>query len=332
MIISKTPLRISLGGGGTDLPFYYQKHGGFVISAAIQKYMYIIVSHRFEKDFRISYSETEICESVDKIKHPIVRESIKFTKLRDPIEIISLSNVPARTGLGSSGSFTVGLLHSLYSYQKRDVVRKDLAETACHIEMDLLKEPVGKQDQYAAAFGGLCCLTINKLGKVSVTPLNISEETKDDLENRLVFIYTGLTRSASNVLQDIQKMKKSNPSDEYLSKIKEIGYEIKKSLEKGDLDNFGRLMHKHWEEKKKTSSKISNDKIDDYYKMAIDSGALGGKVIGAGGGGFLMFYCNSDASKKNLIKKFRTQGMEDVKFRFEPDGSKIISDMTGGSN
>lgn len=331
MIISKTPLRISLGGGGTDLPFFYQRHGGFVISAAIQKYMYIIVSHRFEKDFRISYSETEICDSVSKIKHPIVREALKITKFEEPIEIISVSNVPARTGLGSSGSFTVGLLHALYSYQKKDIIRKDLAEIACHIEIDLLKEPIGKQDQYAAAFGGLCCLTLDKTGRVTVKSLNISEETKDDLENRLVFIYTGLTRSASDILQDVQK-KKSNPSDEYLLKIKEIGHETMKSLEKGDLDNFGRLMHQHWEEKKRTSNKISSGKIDKYYKMALDSGALGGKVIGAGGGGFLMFYCNDNISKKNLIRKFQAQGLEDVKFRFEPDGSKIISDMTGGSN
>jgi D-glycero-alpha-D-manno-heptose-7-phosphate kinase len=331
MIISKTPLRVSLGGGGTDLPFFYQKHGGFVISAAIQKYMYIIISHRFEKDFRVSYSETEICDSVSKIKHPIVRESLKITKLNDPVEIISVSNVPARTGLGSSGSFTVGLLHAIYSYQKKDIVRKELAETACHIEIDVLKEPVGKQDQYAAAFGGLCCLTMDEAGKVTVTPLKISEETKDDLENRLVFIYTGLTRSAGEVLQDVQK-KKSNPSDEYLLKIKEIGYETKKSLEKGDLDNFGRLMHQHWEEKKRTSNKISSGKIDKYYTMALNSGALGGKIIGAGGGGFLMFYCNNDDSKKNLVKKFRSHGLEEVKFRFEPDGSKIISDMTGGSN
>lgn len=328
MIISKTPLRISLGGGGTDLPFFYQKHGGFVISAAIQKYVYIIISHRFEKDFRISYSETEICDSVSKIKHPIVRETLRVAKLKDPIEIISVSNVPARTGLGSSGSFTVGLLNALYSYQKKDIVRKDLAETACHIEIDLLKEPVGKQDQYIAAFGGMCCLAMDKNGKVTVKPLKISGETKDDLENRLVFIYTGLTRSVSDILRDVQK--KKNPSYEYLMKIKEIGYKVKKSLESGDLDDFGRLMHQHWEEKKHTSSKITNNKIDRYYDMALEAGALGGKVIGAGGGGFLMFYCNSDISKKNLVKKFRTVGLDEVKFRFEPDGSKIISDMTGG--
>ncbi len=328
MIISKTPLRISLGGGGTDLPFFYQKHGGFVISAAIQKYVYIIISHRFEKDFRISYSETEICDSVSKIKHPIVREALRVAKLKDPVEIISVSNVPARTGLGSSGSFTVGLLNALYSYQKKDIVRKDLAETACHIEIDLLKEPVGKQDQYIAAFGGMCCLTMDKNGNVTVKPLKISGETKDDLENRLVFIYTGLTRSVSEILRDVQKNK--NPSDEYLMKIKEIGYKVKKSLESGNLDDFGRLMHQHWEEKKQTSGKITNNKIDRYYNMALEAGALGGKVIGAGGGGFLMFYCNSDSSKKNIIKKFRAAGLDEVKFRFESDGSKIISNMTGG--
>jgi len=327
MIISKTPLRISLGGGGTDLPFFYQKHGGFVISAAIQKYVYIIISHRFEKDFRISYSETEICDSVSKIKHPIVREALRVAKLKDPVEIISVSNVPARTGLGSSGSFTVVLLNSFYIYQKKDIVRKDLAETACHIEIDLLKEPVGKQDQYIAAFGGMCCLTMSKDGNVTVKPLKISGETKDDLENRLVFIYTGLTRSVSEILRDVQK---KSPSAEYLMKIKDIGYKVKKSLESGDLDDFGRLMHQHWEEKKQTSSKITNDKIDRYYNMALEAGALGGKVIGAGGGGFMMFYCNSDSSKKNLIKKFRTVGLDEVKFRFEQDGSKIISNMTGG--
>jgi D-glycero-alpha-D-manno-heptose-7-phosphate kinase len=330
MIISRTPLRISIGGGGTDLPSFYKESGGFVIGAAIQKYLYITISNHFEKLIKLNYSQTEICKEPSQIKHPIIKESLKLLKIKNHIEISSIADLPAQSGLGSSGSFTVGLVNGLSAHIGKEISKKKLGEIACHIEMDLLKEPVGKQDQYMAAYGGLTCLSIDKNGKVNVKPLKISPESKQELENNLVYFYTGVMRRASNILSDQKKkLEEKNKSFQSMLKIKEIGYDIKKCLEKDNIDEFGRLMNEHWEAKKETSQKISNDVFDKYYNIAKDSGALGGKIIGAGGGGFFMFYCNSVESKKKLRKAFINKGLSEIRMMFEEEGSKIVLNLGG---
>lgn len=330
MLISSTPFRISLGGGGTDLPFYYKKHGGFVISAAVKKYVYITVSNHFENIIKLNYSKTEICHSPKEIEHPIIREALKLLKIKNHIEINSIADFPAKSGLGSSGSFTVGLLKALYTYLHKEISKKELAELACHIEMDILKEPVGKQDQYIASFGGISCLNINKNGQVKVNPLRISKESIHDLEHSLSFFYTGKLRSASNVLRDQKNQSKQNKqSFDSMTKIKEIGLATKKCLERDDLDEFGKLMDEHWMEKKKTSKKISNSYFDKYYNLAKKNGALGGKIIGAGGGGFFMFYTDSIINKKKLRRTFVNKGMYEVILPFEPEGSKILLNLEG---
>lgn len=330
MIISATPLRISLGGGGTDLPWYYEKYGGFVLGVAIKKHVYVIVSNHFEKIIKLNYSKTEIRVSPKQVIHPIIREALNLLGLRDHIEIGSIADLPAKSGLGSSGSFTVGLLNALYTHIGKNIARKHLAEIACHIEMDLLGEPIGKQDQYIASFGGFSCLIINKQGKVRVVPLKISNESIQDLEHNLTFFYTGVIRSASKILQDQRKSSEQKDySFDSLTRIKELGLKIKRCLEKDNLDEFGRLMDEHWSEKKKTSRKISNSIFDNYYDLAKQNGALGGKIIGAGGGGFFMFYTDTREKRKKLRKEFIKRGLLEVKMPFEPEGTKIILNLAG---
>ena len=332
MIISRTPLRISLGGGGTDLPFYYQKFGGFVISSAIRKYIYVVVTNHFEKVIKINYSKTELCNSPNQVQHPIIREALKMLELRDHISIASFADLPAKSGLGSSGSFSVGLLNSLYTFADIDITRRKLAEAACHIEMDLLNQPIGKQDQYAAAFGGFSCISIDKEGKVHITPLKISHESIRDLEHNLSFFYTGVLRSASKVINDQKKSTDIRDTLESLTRIKKIGYKIKDCLENDNLDEFGRLMDDHWNEKRKTSKKISNNLFDKYYDMARKFGVLGGKIIGAGGGGFFMFYTNSRENRKRLRKEFIKHGLVEVQMPFEPEGTKVVLNLKGNVN
>ena len=313
-----------MGGGGTDLPPYYSMYGGFVVTTALDKYIYLMVKRRFEEEIRLSYSITEIVKSVDDIRHPVVREGLKFLGLTSYLEIVSIADLPAETGLGSSGSFTVSLLHAIHSFKDENPSRKKLAEEACFLEMDILKEPSGVQDPYIAAFGGFICLDISKDGKVEVSPLKISEDSIHELQNNLVFFYTGLKRSSAMVLQD-QRTSILNDDSKALDSmhhIKEIGFKVKKTLENGNLSEFGRLQHEHWLAKKGTSSKISNDPIDKYYQKGMKNGALGGKLVGAGGGGFLMFYCENDKDK--LRKAMSKEGLVEVRFNFEPSGSKII--------
>lgn len=333
MLISATPLRISLGGGGTDLPFYYKKYGSFVLGAGIKKYVYITVSNHFEKIIKLNYSQTEICQNSKEVKHPIIKEALKLVGIKNHIEIGSIADLPAKSGLGSSGSFTVGLLNGLYTHLGKNVNKENIAETACHIEMDLLKEPVGKQDQYMAAFGGFSCININKQGKVHVIPLKISNESIQDLEHNLTFFYTGVMRSASYVLMDQKKTsEKRHEVFESLSRIKKIGLAIKKCLEEDNLDEFGRLMDEHWMEKKRTSSKISSDNFDRLYDLAKQCGSLGGKIIGAGGGGFFMFYTDSREKKKRLRNEFIKHGLNEVRMPFEMEGTKIILNLEGRRN
>lgn len=332
LIISKTPFRISLGGGGTDLPFFYEKEEGFVISSAIQKYMYILVARRVHPNILLSYSKSENCQNLGQIKHQIIRECLKFTKLKDHLVILSHAEMGSEYGLGSSGSFTVGLLNSLFKYQQKDSRKSRLASTACHIQMDLLKEPSGKQDEYIASYGGMMTFRIKKNGDVIAKPLAISKKSRDTLGKNLLFFHSNIKRLASTVLQDQRKSSLDDPEIfEQLRKIKKIGLQTKRCFEKGNMDEFGLLMDEHWYAKKKTSKKISNSIIDKQYGVAKDLGALGGKIIGAGGGGIFMFYANNEKSKKDIRKKFNSLGMNQINLPFEDKGSEIILNLLGGS-
>lgn len=325
MIISRAPVRISMGGGGTDLASYYEKQGGFLMAAAVNKYVYILLNKRFEESIRLSYSKTEIVDDVEKIEHRIFREALKFIGITKQIELVSVSDVPSNSGLGTSSVFTVSLLNALYAYVKDYVTLHKLAESACKIEIDILKEPIGKQDQYAAAFGGFNCYYFNKDGSVNVEPLDIKEETLMELQSNLFFFYLNQERSASEVLkiQNSNALKDDKSTIERLNKIKEIGFYTKKVFEEGRIDEFGEILHNHWLTKKGLSEKISNGYIDEIYDTAVKNGALGGKVIGAGGGGFFMFYCPKNKAKlvRTLDEKF---GLKPTFLMFEPEGAKKV--------
>ncbi len=324
MIITRSPLRITLGGGGTDLPSYYSEFGGFLISAAIDKYVYITLHKTFVTDMIIKYSMLERVSNVDEIKHPIIREAIKLTGVDiTALEMTSMADIPAGTGLGSSGSFTTALLKALHAYMRNLIHPMELAEQACDIEINKLGEPIGKQDQYIAAYGGITCFTFNKDGKVEAEPLKISKETLYDLEDNLLLFFTGYSRSASSILkeQDDKSKKEDKSMMENLHFVKDIGLQSRKALEEGDLIKFGRLMNKHWEFKKKRSGSMSNSKIDDWYNLAMLNGAVGGKLIGAGGGGFLMFYASD---KKMLRHVMMHEGLEEIRFKFDFEGTKTV--------
>lgn len=327
MIISIAPARITLGGGGTDLPSYYSKYGGFLIAGAIDKYVFISLNKRFQGDIRLVYSQIELVNDPSQISHRILREAIKLVGIERGIEVFSMADIPAGFGLGSSGSFTVALLNTLHTYKKEFVTRKQLAEEACHIEIDILKEPIGKQDQYISAFGGVTCFTFDMNGEVLVEPLETTEETLHQLENNLICFYTAMERSASEVLNEQDKKTKSNDTEviNNLHQIKEIGLKSKKLLETGHLDEFGELMDVHWQTKKSLSTKVSNPFIDECYEIARKKGALGGKIMGAGGGGFFMFYCSGDKSR--LIASLKEKGLTPVWFKFDFGGARITLNM-----
>jgi D-glycero-alpha-D-manno-heptose-7-phosphate kinase len=325
MIIVRSPLRITLGGGGTDLPSYYRDHEGFLIAAAIDKFVYVTVIKPFVPGIYLKYSNIEHVETIDKVQHPIVRESLKqFDLGRPQIEITTLADIPAGTGLGSSGSFTTALLRALHAQAKSIVHPRELAEQACHIEIDLLGEPIGKQDQYIAAFGGITCFNFGRDGAIKAEPLAINEETRYALEDNLLLFFTGFSRSASNILKDQDTRTKSKDSAmiDNLHYVKDLGQRSKTVLERGDLLGFGRLMHEHWENKRKRSGGMSNPRIDAWYDLAMASGAVGGKLIGAGGGGFLMFYAED---KVNLRHAMREAGLTEVRFHFDFEGTKVLA-------
>jgi D-glycero-alpha-D-manno-heptose-7-phosphate kinase len=327
LIISKTPLRLTLGGGGTDLPSYCSKYGGFVVTSALDKYIYLVVKRRFEESVRVSYSVTEIVKSIDDIKHPAVREALRLLGLESRLEIVSIGDIPAETGLGSSGSFTVGLLHALQAFIGENPSRQRLAEEACRLEIETLQEPCGVQDPYIAAFGGFICLDIARDGRVNVSPLRMHDDTVRELENNLLFFYTGIKRSASLILQDQKRCLEENNSKalDAMHNIREIGFKVKQALQNGDLTEFGKLQHEHWMAKKSTSSQIANGAIDRWYAEALRNGAVGGKLMGAGGGGFLMLYCENGRDK--LRKAMAREGLREVDFGFEPEGSKIVINL-----
>jgi len=324
MIITRTPLRISIGGGGTDLPSYYTRKGGYLISAAINRYIYIAINDTFTDDYVIKYSSLERSDTVDGISHPLVREALRLHPIGGAKEIVSIADIPAGTGLGSSGAFTVGLLRALYAYKREHVTAGALAEEACHIEIDILSEPVGKQDQYIAAFGGLSCFDIDSDGKVRVSPLPISVDTLRDLEEHLLLFFTGYSRRAGEVLSD--QHKRSVEGDEAmlarLAETEAIGRRIGAALEAGDTTAYGALMHEHWLAKRERSPHMSNADIDRWYQVGIDNGAVGGKLVGAGAGGFLLFYAK-DAGR--LREALTAEGLSEVRFFFDHDGSTVMT-------
>ncbi len=323
MIITRTPARITFGGGGTDLPSYYSEYGGFLTGAAIDKYVYINLHDTFLDKIIAHYSEFEIVDKVDQLRHPIIREALKLTGLTKRIEVGSMADVPARAGLGSSGSFTVGLLKALHFYKREYLPQQDLADEACEIEIDILKEPIGKQDQYIAAFGGIISLTFNKDGSILVEPLRLSRSTIDDLEKNLLLFFTGFSRKSHVVLkkQDSMTKKRDERMIENLHEIKEIGYNSRDALKSGDTVRFGELMDIHWQSKKKRSSHMSNPDIDNWYNIGLKNGAVGGKLVGGGGGGFLMFYAKNAEKLRAAMAK---ENLREVKFNFDFEGSKVI--------
>jgi D-glycero-alpha-D-manno-heptose-7-phosphate kinase len=324
MIIARSPLRISLGGGGTDIPSYYQEHEGFLLAAAIDRYVYVTVMRPFTEGIYLKYSEIEHVAQVANVKHPIIREVLAEFDLKTPqVEITTLADIPSGTGLGSSGSFTTALVKALYAHYRKNIHPEQLAELACKIEIEKLAEPIGKQDQYIAAYGGITEFNFHKDGSVSSAPLNLSVQTVHDLEDNLLLFFTGISRSAGSILKE--QVDKSRAKDskmlENLHFTKDLGLRSKAALVQGDTKKFGELMHEHWEHKKSRSSGMTSDFIDVAYAQAIQSGAVGGKLVGAGGGGFLMFYADD---KDRLRRKMSEMGLEEVRFQFDFEGTKVI--------
>jgi D-glycero-alpha-D-manno-heptose-7-phosphate kinase len=325
MIITRSPLRISLGGGGTDLPSYYRKHSGFLIAAAIDKYVYLTLHQTFVQELIVKYSKLERVSSVDQVQHPIIREALRLVEIEGPyLELTSMADIPAGTGLGSSGSFTTALLKALHTYKKNLMHPRDLAEQACHIELDLLNEPIGKQDQYIAAYGGLTCFQFMPNDQVEAWPLKIDTETLYNLEDNLLLFFTGYSRSASSILkeQDDKSKQRDQSMVDNLHFVKELGYQSKDALEGGDLRHFAELMNVHWQHKKQRSGAMSNTDINTWYDLAMANGALGGKLIGAGGGGFLMFYAEDKTRLRHVMAQ---TGLREVRFRFDFEGTKVVN-------
>ena len=325
MIITRSPLRISLGGGGTDLPSYYREHGGFLVAGALDKYVYLTLHRTFVPDLIVKYSKLERVATAAQLEHPIIREAFALLGMDGrSLELTSMADIPGGTGLGSSGSFTTALLKVLHTANKHLISPAELAEQACHIEIDRLGEPVGKQDQYIAAVGGITAFTFHKDGRVEYRPCKISEETLFNLEDNLLLFFTGYSRSASAILKDQNDKSKSNNQAmlDNLHFTKDLGHQSLAALESSNLDEFARLMDVHWQRKKARSSGMSNDRINEWYDHAMAHGALGGKLIGAGGGGFLMFYA---ADKTKLRHAMREKGLQEVRFRFDFEGTKVVT-------
>lgn len=324
MIITRSPLRITLGGGGTDLPSYYERFGGFLIAAAIDRYVYVTVMRPFTEGIFLKYSKLEHVDKVDDVEHPIIREGLRLMNLRTPqIEITTLADIPAGTGLGSSGSFTTALVKALYAHRRRLLHSREVAKLACEIEIEKLREPVGKQDQYIAAYGGITCFDFHPDGTVDARPLGISMDTLFELEDNLLLFFTGFSRSAGSILKD--QKQRSEELDaamlENLHYVKDLGYRSQAALEAGKCADFGALMHEHWEHKKTRSKGMSNPKIDEWYEYGRANGAIGGKLVGAGGGGFLLFYAEDRARLRQAMSH---AGLEEVRFRFDFEGTKVM--------
>jgi D-glycero-alpha-D-manno-heptose-7-phosphate kinase len=328
MIITRTPFRLTLGGGGTDLPSFYREHGGFVLAVGIDKYMYLNVKPPIVDDVvRVQYSKLEIVNHVSELRHTLAREALRFFHIENGIEIVSIADIPAGTGLGSSSCYLVGLLNALHCLAESPVGRQELAEEACHIELKRLSKPIGKQDQYMAAFGGLTTLDIAKDGRVSVSRAVLQVEVLETLERNILLFYTGHARDAEVILLKQDSATKNNDQTvvRSLCEIKDIGIEIGETIAHGNLRRFGELLDVHWQTKKRLSDGVSNRQIDEWYELAKQNGAIGGKISGAGGGGFLMLYC--EENKHRLREAMRRAGLRELSFRFEFEGSKVMVDM-----
>jgi D-glycero-alpha-D-manno-heptose-7-phosphate kinase len=324
MIITRSPLRITLGGGGTDLPSYYRDHGGFLIAAAIDKYVYVTVLRPFTPGIYLKYSRLEHVDAADEVHHPIIREAVKLLGFRTPqIEITTLADIPAGTGLGSSGSFTTALLKALYAHRRRLLHPNELAELACEIEIERLQEPIGKQDQYIASYGGVTCFTFRQDGVVEAEPLKLPMDALFNLEDNLLLFFTGFSRMAGSILADQQTRTTGHDAVmlDNLHYVKDLGLRSRAALEQGDTAGFGALMHEHWEHKKRRSAGMSNPQIDEWYELGRRNGALGGKLVGAGGGGFLMFYAEDH---RRLRSAMAGAGLEEIRFRFDFEGTKVL--------
>ncbi len=328
MIVSRAPFRFSLGGGGTDLPAYYRDHGGFVVTSAIDSYMYVTANQRFYPSIRLAYSETEIVDDVAQIRHPIFREALKMAGIASGIELTSVADLPSNSGLGSSSSFTVALLNALHTYNREFVSSERLAREACELEMERLGEPVGKQDQYIAAFGNVTALTIAPDGSVSVEPVPVRGEVLDELQSNLLIMYSGVERPAKLVLAEQgQRVKAADPVTlESMHRIKALGRDVYDLLVRGNVDQYGELLHEHWSHKKRLASKMTDDALDQHYAAARQAGAIGGKLIGAGGGGFFMFYVRP-AERRRVWETLAARGLRRLRFRFDLDGARILLNL-----
>ena len=326
MIVSRTPFRITLGGGGTDLPSYYKDHGGFIFSFCLSKYMYICVNRPSADELiRLKYSISESVESLNDLKHDIAKACLQRVGIDSKIEIASLSDIPAGSGLGSSSTYTVGLLNALYSLNGNYKSLEFLADEACTIEMDILKKPMGKQDQYLAALGGFVVLEIDKDGTVKSKKINLEKSVMNELNRNLLIFYTGQQRKNNKILKEQDDSTKNNKKEvlNSLHYIKDSGYKILDIIQSGNIDKLGLMFKDHWEMKKKLSSGVTNSTIDSIYNTALESGATGGKISGAGGGGFFTFYCNKDHQK--LREAMKAEGLKELEYSFDLDGSKIIA-------
>ena len=322
MIISRTPMRISFAGGGSDLAVYYRKGYGSVVSTAIDKYIYITVNKKFDDLIRVSYSKAEMVESVDKVEHNIIREALKMVGIDRGVEVVYMGDIPlgsAGIGLGSSSSLAVGVLNALYAYKGQHVSAEHLAQKACEIEINILGQPIGKQDQYAAAYGGFNSIQFNKDESVFVDPIICKRETKEQLNKKLLLFYTGIERVSSHILEE--QWGNIDNNNKFLDKMVKLSETLRASIVNNGSNTVGKLLHQGWEYKKQLASKITNSIIDEYYERARNAGAIGGKILGAGGGGFLLFYCEE---KHQAEVRDALSDLKAIPFRFEPQGSKII--------
>jgi D-glycero-alpha-D-manno-heptose-7-phosphate kinase len=328
MIVSRAPVRFSLGGGGTDLPSYSLQHGGFVVAAAVDKFVFVCVNRRFQDNIRLAYTESELVDSVDQIRHRIFRAALQATGLRQGLELHSLADVPANTGLGSSSSFTVALLNGLHAFKREFVPAEQLAREACHLEIDVIKEPIGKQDQYIAAHGGISAMNFHTDGSVEVERLPLSDAVIDELESNLVIYFSGVERSASTVLKEQAKtiVENRDAAVQRMHRIKALGHDTKRILLAGKIDEYGEMLHEHWTNKRKLASNMADSAIDEHYDAARKAGAVGGKLMGAGGGGFFMFYVR--AGERRVVQDaLAARGLRRMRFRFDFDGARIVANF-----
>ncbi len=327
MIVSRAPVRFSLGGGGSDLPAYAGRFGGYVVSAAIDRYIYVTANKRFYSDIRLAYSKTEIVPRVDAIEHPIFREALRLVGIERSIELTSVADLPAHSGLGSSSTFTVALLNALHTYKREFVSSRQLAEEACTIEIERLGEPIGRQDQFIAAFGNLTAMTFDSDGTVHVEPVPLRDETLDELESNLVIAYTGVERPAKVVLAEQgERLRLDEDAIAKMHRIKAMGHDVYELLVRGDLDAYGELLHEHWCQKRKLASTMTDPTLDAHYEAARAAGALGGKLMGAGGGGFFMFYVRP-ADRRRVLETLAQRKLRVLRFRFDMDGARIVANL-----